>query len=328
MYCSRCGKKIMENMLFCPFCGTEIIIPDQSALNDEAAENTVESAEVKPEAAEFSPLTLEEAAPDTDWRTELANKKAAQLEKEQAAKAEAQEEALRLDGHIPKLDGKAPEASGDGQTARKAADTLVPPKPMSTEDIFMDAAGNDDYDDYDDYDIDDEDDDYDYEEDDGGFFGRHLRGLIGLSLFLILLALCGIYACSNAGQTNLAKVNLAWKPEIYSRLGYESYQNADYDTAGAYYERALNRDKTNYSYASSAAMSYITGGNTEKAEELLKKCIEISPTQVEPYIYLLNLYPNAAQRPASVTRLVQEGYRQTGDSRLDLGTQTSVTITG
>ena len=29
MYCSRCGKKVLDSMLYCPFCGAEIIIPEQ-----------------------------------------------------------------------------------------------------------------------------------------------------------------------------------------------------------------------------------------------------------------------------------------------------------
>ena len=29
MFCSQCGKKVTENMLFCPFCGKPIVIPDQ-----------------------------------------------------------------------------------------------------------------------------------------------------------------------------------------------------------------------------------------------------------------------------------------------------------
>ena len=29
MYCGQCGKKVLENMLFCPFCGAPIVIPEQ-----------------------------------------------------------------------------------------------------------------------------------------------------------------------------------------------------------------------------------------------------------------------------------------------------------
>jgi len=39
MYCGQCGKKVMENMLFCPFCGSPIVIPyqDEPAKAAEAA---------------------------------------------------------------------------------------------------------------------------------------------------------------------------------------------------------------------------------------------------------------------------------------------------
>ncbi len=30
MFCGQCGKRVMENMLFCPFCGSPIVIPDQN----------------------------------------------------------------------------------------------------------------------------------------------------------------------------------------------------------------------------------------------------------------------------------------------------------
>ena len=92
----------------------------------------------------------------------------------------------------------------------------------------------------------------------------------------------------------------------------------EYRQAGVYYERALARDSDNYSYASSAAMSYIAADNREKATEMLKKCIEIQPLSVEPYVYLAGLYPDAATRPGSITMLIQQGYQTTGDSRLKL----------
>ena len=114
----------------------------------------------------------------------------------------------------------------------------------------------------------------------------------------------------------LARANLAWRKDIYSAIGYQYYQDAQYDQAGLYYERALSRDPGNYSYASSAAMAYVTGGNTNKAAAMLKKCVEIDPDRVEPYVYLLNLYPEAASRPWDVTQLIRDGYVKTGDGRL------------
>ena len=29
MFCSQCGKKVLEMMLFCPFCGSPIVVPEQ-----------------------------------------------------------------------------------------------------------------------------------------------------------------------------------------------------------------------------------------------------------------------------------------------------------
>ena len=36
MYCSHCGKKVGDTMLFCPFCGEAIVIPDQDDGSREA----------------------------------------------------------------------------------------------------------------------------------------------------------------------------------------------------------------------------------------------------------------------------------------------------
>ena len=44
MFCSQCGKKVLESMLFCPFCGAPIVIPDQPD-----GEGTGTSAPVQPE---------------------------------------------------------------------------------------------------------------------------------------------------------------------------------------------------------------------------------------------------------------------------------------
>ena len=139
---------------------------------------------------------------------------------------------------------------------------------------------------------------------------------MGLTLFVILVAVVTIYAFSPAGQRLLAKQNLAWQTGIYAELGYESYQSGDYEQAGVYYERALVREPKSYSNAQSAARCYLDGGYTEKAAAMLKKCIEINPKAVEPYVYLRNLYPVAASRPWDVTQLLQGAYEATGDAQL------------
>ena len=59
MYCGQCGKKVLDNMLFCPFCGSPIVIPDQ----DEPAK-VAEAA--KPVEAKEAPMQdiFEETMPD------------------------------------------------------------------------------------------------------------------------------------------------------------------------------------------------------------------------------------------------------------------------
>jgi len=60
MFCSQCGKKVTDTMLFCPFCGSAIVLPDQ----DEPEEQYSLCPEPAPKQ-EFVPLNLE-----TDWDRE------------------------------------------------------------------------------------------------------------------------------------------------------------------------------------------------------------------------------------------------------------------
>ena len=289
-----------------------------------AAEDDAPAAESAPES--FSPLLLDEPDGDekADWREEIARRKQAAEPAKQAPKMQLEEsQAARLDGRAPKLEGKDKPSKADVvDGSRRSANTFVPPKAMNPNDIFMadKADGYDRYDDYDAYDSPDApDDDYAYEEErEGSFIMRHIRGVVGLALLVVLALLFVIYAFTNAGQRSLARMNLAWSADVYTGLGYEYYQAGQYDVAGQYYERALSRDTGNYTYASSAAMSYVSGKNTEKAAAMLKKCIEIDPSRIEPYVYLLNLYPEAADRPWDVTQLIRQGYQLTGDGRLDV----------
>ena len=375
MYCSHCGKKVEDMMLFCPFCGEAIVIPEQDDVAapaeppeetpqqtpaeapDEAAgedalqpvpEKTGETAPPEDAAAEllnwnrerraiagmddepaeeapadFTPLDFppEEEATE-DWREDIARRKREAAPERHAPQVHRQEGGeARLEGHAPKLD-----ESADGTArAHRSANTFVPAKALDPDDLFMNATPDvaDEYDDYDTYDrdddYDDDEDEYVYEdENEGSFFMRHIRGIVGLTLFFVLVFMFVIYAASEAGQRSLAKANLAWKADIYGKIGYEYYQEQKYEQAGLYYERALSRKTTNYSYASSAAMAYYTGGKNDKAVAMLKKCIEIDPARVEPYIYLLNIYPDAAQRPYDVTQLIRDGYEKTRDERLKI----------
>ena len=364
MYCSHCGKKVGDTMLFCPFCGEAIVIPDQDDeprdaqqadsveksafepldLTGEAEKAPQAEAEApqEPDAAAeledwnlarerhaeddvwarrdepaepFAPLELDGQAETADnWREEIAaRKQSSPVEKKPPEIRREEEQPVRLEGSAPELNLEVEGAKGTAREkgARKHANTLVPPKTMNPKDIFMDP--------YDAVEDDDFGGAFAYEDEaEGSFFMRHLRGIVGLALFVILILMFVIYAFSKSGQQSLARVNLAWSTDAYSQLGYQSYQDGRYSDAGLYYERALQRDAGNYSFASSAAMAYYEAKNTDKSAEMLKKCIDINPTLLEPYIYLLKLYPDAAQRPWDVTQLLQQGYRQTGDTRLNV----------
>ena len=402
MYCSHCGKKVGEDMLFCPFCGKPIVIPEQddepvavpvdaapapvaegAAVSDAghreaeavAAESTVESAGDKPTsvseegdvpdaakdaapvsdaaaelldwdrarkrhmeadvwarpeapAEDFSLLAPEEAdekLEESDWKEAVTKKKeAVTLEKKQPEMKRVEETPVRLEGAAPKLelDIQGANPRDKGNKRRKPANTLVPPKTMDPDDIFMDRKrapyeADDPFDD--DAEGDDFRDSFSFEEDDeSSFFMRHLRGIVGLALFVILLLMFVIFAFSRSGQVSLARVNAAWSKDAYNTLGYQYYQAGDYSQAGLYYERALQRDPNSYSFASSAAMAYLEAGDNEKAAAMLKRCAEIDPTKLEPYAYLLKLYPDAASRPWDITQLLQQGYQKTGDARLNV----------
>ena len=427
MYCSHCGKKVMETMLFCPFCGEPIVIPEQDSPEDDARalsngaqgqtagvadlpeddaqareyapvefpvqpgsgeaptqqaqdEAKVTEAVKEPEgddrtdalpsesedaggaddgdaedddaAAElldwsetrrkftddvwaardggeaFTPLALDvDAQEPEDWQEQIARRKeAAQQEKHPPRIDQRKGEPVRLDGSAPKLESGAKREDDDGhdrkRVKRKSPSTLVPPKPMNPNDIFMDGrrtgGDSDDFDRYDGFDAPQfSDEEFRYEdEEEGSFFMRHLRGIVGLSMFAILILIFVIYAFSDAGQTTLAKVNLAWSASAYGRLGYESFENGWYAQSGQYYERALQRAPDEYSYAEAAANAYLEAEDREKAAAMLKRCIEIDPALPKPYSYLLKLYPEAAQRPWDVTQLLQQGYQLTGDESL------------
>lgn len=432
MFCSRCGKKVLEYMLFCPFCGTEIVIPEQDEAAPDRPEAPAASRASEPEKLEkftfevheapaeddgaaasetaesverFSPAQPEPA--EEDWAEEMfrfddgdedfaeddAEEDGGESEevphdtaapqKYEAVSVEAREDAPdvrrksaeRSDGpSVPELKRRVerPERvrkeSEDAQEAPESRERGVRPERSRTRggserrrrssdvrrrraselyaaegmtkagDMFMDdvsdAAGE--YDDYDEYDdsyeaayrprqrtrskYDEDEEDYGDEEESSGFVMRHIRGIVGFILFLVLLLVLVLYFLSDAGQTSLAHINatLPLKSEIYARLGRESYQANDYRQAGVYYERALAREPDSYNWASSAVMAYIADNNTDKAVEMLKKCIDINPLAVEPYFYLMNLYPDASSRPWEITQLLQQGYQTTGDARLNV----------
>ena len=57
MYCSRCGKKLSEGMLFCPYCGTAIVVPE-----DDSEQSQPSAGQAREEEADraFRPLRFDE----------------------------------------------------------------------------------------------------------------------------------------------------------------------------------------------------------------------------------------------------------------------------
>ena len=432
MFCSRCGKKVLEYMLFCPFCGTEIVVPDQQAASEveseakpgfdfeasgsepaESAEPAFPHPEVDDGSAEETddaPFTFDkprmepveepdeaplerfkaggprrdelswgrdegdsgsledslfgteddepEQTPFDRFEVEQANDR----QKEPAYYRHGESATGKSTETYPEITRRSQRQSGGGRKSESERDERVrkyagvsstsprldrseryaPVKSTSEDDMFMDDVA-DDYDDYDAYEDrleadyrssrrsaaksqrrryhdDDDDDDDDERDEDSGFLMRHIRGIVGAILFLVLILVLVLYFLSDAGQASLARINatLPIKSEIYAELGKQSYEAGDFRQPGVYYERALARDPQSYNWASSAVMSYIAEENTDKAVEMLKKCIEINPQAVEPYYYLMTLYPDASSRPWDVAQLIQQGYQMTGDARLNV----------
>ena len=368
MYCGQCGKKVLENMLFCPFCGSPIVIPDQ----DEApALSPVQSRAAAPEILEeiapaqvqeaFEPLLPEKEDPESRMEPDrplslFDDPSPAEPSEEIPASAPRQEvfEPLRFDFEQaaaqleaqqaePEING--PESAAEPEPApekprrpaaethrperpqKRAVNTYIPVKELSPDDIFMDEIRreddyDDDYDDddYDRRDADDDDgyiDDFEFEErEHGGFFQRHIRGIVGLILLLVMAVICAVWAFSPQGQLALARMNLAWKAEAYADLGYDAYmQNSDL-MAARYYEKALSRETNNYEYAHSAMVAYYEADEIASAAAMLKKCIEMQPDNPEPYQEMLILYPDAQSRPWEISELVRLGYQRTGDASL------------
>lgn len=377
MFCSRCGKRVLDSMLFCPFCGAKIIIPDQdpeipmptpaepekkavqltyddTAFHwDEPTESTEAGAAPEPEPVEAeeteptpSPVSKPSGnrvcldKPEPDLSTEEALPKAPEylFEANDPVIEPAPVPASWADA-APRTDTDPDPLPNQSEWRDFSSSRFKPqsaPRPVKAPDLpdqpldmYLD--GNDE-DDFDAFEAAQKrrpsgdrrrrgrssrqaDDDDDAKE---GFLIRHIRGIVTTVLLLVLLAAAGLYALSDPGQIALAKLNLPLplKAEIYVKLGYESYQAGEFAQAGAYYERALAREPGSYDYASSAAMAYISDKNTEKAAAMLEKCVALKPNAVEPYIYLLNLYPNTATRPIRVTELLEQGYLYTGDERL------------
>lgn len=205
----------------------------------------------------------------------------------------------------------------------RAKSSFVPVRDVDVNDIFMDGArssGGDPYDGGGGFSGDAfERNSFDFEEpENASFFQRHIRGMVGLILLLMVLVLFLIWAALPNGQRALATLDLAWSASAYSELGYEAYEAKQFEQAATCFERALARDGDNYEYAHSAMVAYYDANNDEKAFELLKRCIEMDPDNPEPYKELLTLFPDSATRPWEASELIRLGYERTGDESLNI----------
>ena len=301
MYCSRCGKKVLETMRFCPFCGAEVIIPEQ---DEEKA-----APDIQPQA--------EKAEPDIQPQAEKTSEPAPFSYSFEKLAEEAAKTPVHSEKPVEAPEAEAPETAPlsdlfmEGDKGGDEDDYDNFERSRRSKEAFYN-----DYKDEDDEDEDEDDDDYEYED---GFFSRNWKGLL---VFILLLALVGggvFFAMSDMGQEKLAQISYPLpfiRAEIYSKLGYEAYEDGDFAKAGGYYERALSRNPESFDAAQSAAKCYISSGDTARATEMLRKCVEIDPKSVEAYYSLMELYPDPITRPADISGILERGYAETGDARL------------
>ena len=176
MFCSRCGKKVMEDMLFCPYCGAELVLPEQDSGEIDAEEKSAEkAASAAPKLERFTfdiPSEDGEApqrAPEAEARVEPQRTLepfphvVRSLENplgDDAFLDDFEDEPQNQDAQEPSGEGNADALDGylnGGREPRKAdeytakpgeaesfasrqrsADTLVPDRSLRSEDIFMD----------------------------------------------------------------------------------------------------------------------------------------------------------------------------------------------
>ena len=287
---------------------------DEEARDDAAEKEALPRAvrlfdydEDPPRAEDFEPLSLAQEDEEDDWRDNIARRKAESRPARVPDMNRQEEESLKLEGRIPRLESAA-EAPGDKRKrAHRAGDTYLPAKPMENSELFMEPEerDEDDIDDFDeDYDdFEDERDDA-YEEEREGFFARHTRGIVGISMLLALLCIAALYLISAPGQRMLAEMNLAWKPDPYRQLANAAYDaalaqaaqlpedagdagqlaqvNNQYYQAGLNYQRAFERSG-DFNDLNSAANAYYVGADYRKAAQAYEQAFGLSGAYEEAY---------------------------------------------
>lgn len=217
------------------------------------------------------------------------------------------------------LQGRRPQLTRDQEPVRPRAasgtrkvNTVVPTREIDAHDIFLE-----DEDELADFVGEYFDEDIDFEEPSRqNFFLRHVRGLVALGLLLITVLCVGYWLMYGSGQRVLGQLYISTNPHTYVSLGDEANEQADYREAGAYYLKALELAPDNRDWAVKAANAYILAGDSGRAATALEYLIAAAPDEVEAYVTLKQLYPDAASRPQRYTQLIRQGYERTGDERL------------
>ena len=310
MFCGKCGKRVHDDMLFCPFCGSPIVIPDQEESDRRApAPNPVPAAKAESEPARIEKPAMQPAPseePVQASETEFVPLRYSFDSPEEPVPNRNQPSA---DSPEPSLQ---PPRKSDRSPRSRTRNTYVPLRDVDPNNLFMDDPDEDDFD-SDDLDAEES---YDFEEkEQGSFLHRHMRGFVAMILLAAALLVCVAWASSGSGQLALAKLNLAWKAEPYARLGYEAYNAQDYTLAAKNYSRAIALEENNYEYAHSAMVAEYMADHLDAATVMAKKCIELNPDSVEPYMELKKIY-TGKDLPWDVRELLKQGYERTGDAQL------------
>ena len=217
--------------------------------------------------------------------------------------------------HPPRLARTDAPVAPRAAAGLRRANTVVPPRQIDPDNMFFEDEdeAEDDLADF----VSEYFDDYRYEEPEKqNFFLRHIRGVVCLTLLAIVTLIVGYWLLYGSGQRVLGQLYISSDPQTYIELGDEANAAGGYETAGAYYLKALSLDPTDRNCAINAANAYIRAGNSGGAAEALEYLIAIDPNDLAPYVTLKQLYPDAASRPQRLTQLLQQGYERTGEASL------------
>lgn len=345
MYCSRCGKRITEDMLYCPFCGSPVVIPEQPEENGPRSEPVRPANERRPVTEREEPAAEREARPSPrvqepeppedipeeeapedipeaeappedipfeplDFEETLRQARESEErrpKREEEERRPVQPEDVSLRGHAPDLSNvQSPQRGRDG----RKKNTYAPRRQFNPNDIFMEGSEREEEEDEEEY--------YYEEEEPEGFFTRHIRGFIAFIMLIILLVCMGVWLFSGPGQRFLARADLAWYAAPYAQEAEAAFSRQEYVQSAIYFEKAFGKDPTRAEYAVSSAVAYVWAQNNVAAERMARRAIAVDPLQTEAYKVLLHIYPDPATRPADVTSLIREGYARTHDAELDI----------